>query len=264
LHQYGLYNEPYTIGDYRPCELMTLINTPLVQKNRYYYIGLLLPAMEDNTNEDCEIPFDERSLMLRIDTATGELNASKLHYPQLYKKAKGWGYLNKYSLEYDGENFVFSFNGLDSLYVTDNLETFKTYPARSKYIEIVNEGFPRDLSIPLQTTIVNNQARYGNLLYDKYRKVFYRFCHLKDEITTEADFSRNCRNNFIMCHAEFSIQVIDSEFNVIGETLFPRGKYAPMISFVNKDGLWISENNYEKEDMSEDWLVFRCFKINEL
>ncbi len=63
------------------------------------------------------------------------------------------------------------------------------------------------------------------------------------------------------CRKEFSIIVVNSDFEVIGETYFKAGIYAPTLFFVNEDGLYISENNTDNPESSEDKLVFRCFKL---
>ena len=63
---------------------------------------------------------------------------------------------------------------------------------------------------------------------------------------------------------EFSVIVFDKDFNIIGETKFPGNKYFYKMSFVGRDGLYISENNLANPEFDEDKLVFACFKLEDI
>lgn len=63
---------------------------------------------------------------------------------------------------------------------------------------------------------------------------------------------------YIFCRKEFSIMILDENFNVLGETLFPAGKYIPALFFVNEKGLFLSVNNTSNPQMTDDKLVFQC------
>ena len=58
---------------------------------------------------------------------------------------------------------------------------------------------------------------------------------------------------------EFSIIVLNADFEIIGETKFPGKKYFYKMSFVGREGLYISENNLENPQFDENKLVFTCF-----
>ena len=60
---------------------------------------------------------------------------------------------------------------------------------------------------------------------------------------------------------EFSVIVLNADFEIIGETRFPGKKYFYKMSFVGKEGLYISENNLENPQFDENKLVFTRFKI---
>ena len=55
--------------------------------------------------------------------------------------------------------------------------------------------------------------------------------------------------------------VLNADFEIIGETKFPGKKYFYKMSFVGKEGLYISENNLANPQFDENKLVFTCFKI---
>ena len=261
IHQYKYCTNTENADQYIGVELMSMYYNPLIVNNGKIYAALYLPASEYWSKDGHEIHFEQYPLNVEIDTATGSLKYSKLCFPKLRTEFDKIGYLNNYSRIFDGKNFVYSFCALDSLYVTNDMQKFTTYPAKSRCMEVKNEGYKPGLSPVESSKISNTQARYGNIIHDKYRNVYYRFCHMRDDKVRDGDFTKYMRTNYLICHGEFSVQIIDSTFHVVGETKFERGKYAPMLFFVNKEGLWLSENNDENPNVSDDWLIFRCLKL---
>lgn len=52
-------------------------------------------------------------------------------------------------------------------------------------------------------------AVYGNMIYDKYRNVYYRFAYPQCSVES-SDY------DYMYCRKEFSIIVVNSDFEVIG------------------------------------------------
>ena len=69
------------------------------------------------------------------------------------------------------------------------------------------------------------QPHYHHLMYDKYRKVFYRFALMPDD--NIKPFSNNP-------HQSFSIIILNKDYEIIGETKFPSNTYAHHLCFVGK------------------------------
>lgn len=229
----------------------TLVYKPLTIVDGKIY--LMQYPMPPNANKD---QLTHTSLTITIDTLTGEVTRLPLTYPALWEDGSGMGVNPHCSRIYDGKQFVYAFRMSDNILVTEDHIHSRTIPIRSRYIrQLQTEGFPKDLSFDDFVKRSDEQATYGNILYDKYRKVYYRFAY------PECEMDKNYFE-YIFCRKEFSVILIDEQFNVIGERLFPAGKYAPGLFFINKDGLYISENNIENSEASEDKLVFRCFSIN--
>lgn len=228
----------------------SLVYKPLIiLGNKVYLMQYPVPP---NANEKQLL---NTSLSLEIDTLTNETIKLPLTYPALWKEGKGMGLNPHCSRIYDGKQFVYAFRMNDNIITTTDHITSKTYPIKSKYISKLNtEGFSKNLSFKDFEKRVDEQAVYGNIIYDKYRNVYYRFAYPECKID-------KTYYEYIFCRKEFSIIIIDENFNIIGETLFPAKKYAPGLFFVNKDGLYISENNVENSNTSEDKLIFRCFSI---
>ncbi len=223
--------------------------TPMIINNGILY------GPQEPVYIDGKVDFRNSPLSITIDTATGEVNQTKWHFPKLHDANNKIGYNEQFSCIFDGNRFVYSFCALDSIYIATENGEMKSHVAKSKYMgEVYNSGFSPNAISENEFAITNTKARYGNIVYDKWNNVYYRFCHY-------AENKKEIPREYLLCHGAFSIIILDNDLNVIGETKFQAGKYAPMLFFVNKKGLWISENNYERTDMTDDNLVFKCLKL---
>lgn len=88
------------------------------------------------------------------------------------------------------------------------------------------------------------QPSFGRVLYDSYRKVYYRFAY--DGIN-ETDIDSDSNDRATIKHSR--IIVLDESFNKIGEHELPRFRYNLNMSFISKDGLNIKVKNRENEDV---------------
>ena len=257
------YNFMSYCSENRVCsgmDCLSLVYHPLVIINGKIFCPQDIPPTRwNNSPNGTNFEFDECPLSLTLDTATGVFAALPLGFPELFDKKDGHYYHNEgYSRIYDGERFVFSFFALSDIYVTQDFQNFTTYPATSKLIgEIANNGFNSSIDIQQGQEDYLTREEYGNILYDQYREVYYRFCYAKSKKKVNVQYYFETA----LSREDFSIQIINKDFQVVGETMFKAGKYAPKIFFVNDEGLWLSENNLEREDMNEDTLVFRCLKL---
>ena len=124
---------------------------------------------------------------------------------------------------------------------------------KSNYIDRV--VMPNDYNGTLKSMCEN--PNYGNLLYDKYRDVYYRVCYLK----TEIDNRENYMELWDFGRKIFSIIILDKNFNIIGETVFPEYTYNPNLMYIDEKGLYISENHYKNPNYDDDKLIFRLFRL---
>ena len=239
----------------------SLFDEPLVIKDGciYGFQRISYDRFKDSA-DGLNFKFSESPIAAIIDTATGEVRSSKLCYPVLYEKKKGYSNNEIVSRIYDGKRFIYSFCLMEELYVTEDHETVKMYPAKSRYMEVDKSGYSRNLTMAEGIVESNSKPKYDNIVYDRYRDVYYRFCRMKDTKTSPKGF---LDRGYYQCLSDFSILILNSDLEVVGETKFEAGVYAPKLFFVNKDGLWLSENNYQREDMTDDVLKFRCLKLVE-
>ena len=89
---------------------------------------------------------------------------------------------------------------------------------------------------------------YGNIMYDEYCKVYYRFVYPETELETGLNYRKILHNG----KKEFSIIIMDESFNIIGETKFPPFTYVPHICFINEEGLFLCTSHFMREDYSDD------------
>ena len=163
--------------------------------------------------------------------------------------------------EFDGKQFIYSFHFDESIYVT-NIETNeeKKTLASSKYISYLKTiRVSDDREATYKASL--ESSYYHNILFDKYRNVYYRFAIIGSEVSKnhEYTFFDIYTNGFIT----FSVIILDENFNIIGETLFPKYTYNPTIAFVHKNGLYISDSHLLNPSFDENVLSFKCFTLKE-
>lgn len=99
--------------------------------------------------------------------------------------------------------------------------------------------------------------KYGNLYYDNYRHVYYRLAYPGDELP----FKENYKDLYAYGRRKFSIIILDKDFNIIGETLFPEYIYNPTAMFICEDGVYISDSHFKNPAYDEDRLSFVRFEL---
>lgn len=176
-------------------------------------------------------------------------------YPKVYGKAneliKKWsvfGYLHApYTLSPDG-GIVTSFAASDSLYVyyPDTGERVAYFAGYLKPTNI-KPGNIKDRDS--ESIHFLTHYNYGGILYDNNENLYYRIIRLPKK-----DFDYDKLNEEV-ANKTCAIIILDSDFNVIGETILPEDTYYPMHSFANSDGLHIRTLSDD-----DDFLKFRVFK----
>ena len=178
-----------------------------------------------------------------------------LFYPSIIDKDvdnPAGGYEFSYDYNYKDRRLICSFQGYDSLMVSDDLKTVKWYDGRSRYLQSMRPSIPEASNGIRALVELKERAKYSHIMYD-YRFVEHTHELLPDESPYGYAKSR-----------EFSIIVFNNQFEIIGETKFPGNKYFYNMSFIGKDGLYISENNGKNPEFDENKLVFACFGLKDL
>jgi hypothetical protein len=116
---------------------------------------------------------------------------------------------------------------------------------------------PNDYNATLEELTGN--AKYGNVLYDKYRNVYCRIAYPK----SESDQGIRPWELIEFGRRLFPIIILDEDFNVVGETKRPDYTYNSRVWFVCEDGLYLSASHFMNPEYSDDWLVFHRFDLVE-
>ena len=228
----------------------TAIYTPITIQNNNIYI---VPG--------CNRFGEKNPVAASIDLKNKEVNHLPFEYPKFPgadNKNKRAGIEEHMSRCFDGEKFIYSFYFDENIYITDvNHKKINKIIAKSKYIDKVKyiDDYGRT-SIEQGCEIPN----YGNLIYDKYRNVYYRIAY--PETTLEKGIKGYELREY--GRKNFSIIILDKKFNVIGETLFPDYTYNSRLIFVREDGVYISNSHYLNPNFNDDTLGFNRFSLNEV
>ena len=192
-----------------------------------------------------------------IDLNTGNVQELPFEYPRFSgadNKKKNAGVELYFSRCFNGDKFIYSFFYEEDIFITSiDHNIVERVNVKSNYIDRV--VMPNDYNETLKSMCEN--PNYGNLLYDKYRDVYYRVCYLK----TEIDNRENYMELWDFGRKIFSIIILDKNFNIIGETVFPEYTYNPNLMYIDEKGLYISENHYKNPNYDDDKLIFRLFRL---
>lgn len=211
-----------------------------------------------------ELMMEKSRTALFIDTINSVIKLLPMKFPPLITfKDRGTsaGFGAEYSRCFDGKNFIYSFFCSETLYkASPEHNQIEAIPVKSQYIDKIEV-------LRIKSTDANEVVRamcehpsYGNIVYDKYRKVYYRFAYPKS--TLEADFDPF--NIYSSGRKHFSIMVLDEGMNIVGETLFPEYVYNSNLYFILEDGLYLSTSHIKNPEYSDDLLTFQRIDLVDL
>ena len=189
---------------------MSYTYRPAIIKDSILYFSQSLLKYPRKKDEWDKIP-----IFAYADLHKKKLGWTELRYPSIFNKDEidYILYDPEISYTYTGKEVVVSLGQYDSIFVSSNFKHKKAYNAKSHYLPHVRP-VSQNLQIDLFKTIHDRglQPHYHHLMYDKYRKVFYRFALMPDD--NIKPFSNNP-------HQSFSIIILNKDYEIIGETKFP-------------------------------------------
>ena len=232
--------------------------TPLVIVKDTFYITQVPPPWEEP---------NAWPVSCYVDTLNKSVKKLPFNFPQFLTKEErnlrtmGIGIEFSYSHCFDGTNFIYSFDIEESIRVTPpDHKDMKQFPVKSKYIKkVVSPREPRPDDMFLGAKRLCEAPFYGYLIYDPYRSVYYRIAYPETEM--EEEEGRTYIDIWRTGRKRFSIIILDKDFNIIGETLFPDYKYYSKKLFVEKEGLYIQSNHFKSPDYNDNKLEFTCFEL---
>lgn len=202
---------------------------------------------------------EDSPVALLLDTVKNELEELPLRFPPIMdsERIRGntLGIETNYSSFYDGSRFVYSFFFDESIYVVSlEGELKQKIKVKSKHLDklCVLDKFPNDFVKALCEI-----PCYGNLVYDKYRDVYYRFVYPKTELNSH----ENYMDIWQLGRTKFSIIILNKDFEILGETLFPENTYASNHFLIREDGLYLSTSFIKNPHFSDDELRFQRIEL---
>ena len=247
------YNFQTPESQFTSLHLGSYYNTPSFVKDSCLFlkIGIPKPNMK---RED----WPQTHMFASLDLRTGEVKWIPIFYPPIFKEEYeniDGGYGFSYDYNYKENRLVCGFFGYDSLMVTDDLKHIRWYNAKSKYLKSMKPKLGNAMAGINSIIEFCEAPMYWHIMYDKYRNVYYRFAEMPYKLAPNESPYDEPKGK------EFSVIVLNADFEIIGETKFPGKKYFYKMSFVGREGLYISENNLENPQFDENKLVFTIFKI---
>lgn len=207
---------------------------PIIYRDKKIYImfGSTGLASEDHT---------KRNTVLVIDP---KQNSTELIFPRPKSYNQGnWGAHCMMDFPYvsynkDKDIFIYSFPVDSLLFATNHAGTVNEYSASSELFKDVkpmsnnrmsNQDFDESVIYDYTT------SHYYKIIYDPYRKYYYRF-------TLLGNTKNQIMDPKIVYDQQESVIILDQNFQKIGESTLPRGKYDHRNFFISKDGLCLLQN----------------------
>lgn len=188
-------------------------------------------------------------LELEIDPGNNSLRLLPMTYPKDYIDHGLKPF--EASREYVNGKFVYSFASDHHIYITADHRSIVRKPAKSDFIG----GFPaltKDMNPFSYRRYLEQNSFYRSIVYDRYRKVYYRFCDLASNLMNIEGYRQHQ-----------SIIILDSDFNKIGEVRLPDRKFNTTNYFVGPDGLYLSNNTPYNSNFDKGKLSFTLLRLEE-
>ncbi|WP_026953190.1 DUF4221 family protein [Algoriphagus mannitolivorans] len=190
-----------------------------------------------------------------IDLETGETQYFNHFYPQDYL-ATGLKNVD-FSRAQGKDKVVYSLFGDHRLYYASSYDsTLKSVDAASEFLDQTMPNFKPDAVSEEYQNYAFASSRYGSILYDSYRDVYYRFAFpsLPDASIADIRSQGNALGSFV-------VMVLDSDLKVITEKKFEPGKYHPDNVFIGKKGLYLSLQHPKNPENQEDLMQFELLEL---
>ena len=219
-------NRPYVMPDARTNHPLQLIN------NRLYIIGNLF---------DLNVPDQSKIKNVFTFDLNTHLIKRFLPRPVLYNSGTFGGLQYELSGTYDAsmEKLTYSFAADPYVYQTDLTGKIKskTYLG-SKYFKAIAafsaKRYKNDnVDIPKLELQDHVTPRFGQIIFDPYKQLYYRFTLLP---MTLADYRDPKKRDY----QQESVIIADTNFRKVGEIILPKQKYKTNMFFVTSEGLFIA------------------------
>lgn len=179
---------------------------------------------------------------------------SKSIYSEEYSNIWPIHYLVGYSAHLEQKNeMIFSLPAANEIIRYKPNGESLLVDAKSKYVEKINAMKTREYTGQSRDQHYYRNASYHLIHYDNFRDLFYRFVELPNEKAIEEDHPS-------MASKIPSIVLLNSKFEKVGETRLEAQHFFSDMSFVDEDGLYLSQPLLDNGLLNEEVLRFVLFK----
>lgn len=230
---------------YLPGIMASTVNPWIYLKGKLFGTGFSLGEMDDETDQN-------RPVAIEYDLSS-KMPGYFVSYPNIYQDANwgGYNYRVPYSAFDDSSNLVISFPADHYIYkVNVQSKKVRKYFCGSKHIDVIS-SLNRKKKFRdkwFMSEYFGSNPSYSSIIYDKYRRVYYRIADLPIN-----DYKEGVEKKSVK---PFSIIVLNSKMEWMGETLIPQLSHSRLAFYVSKEGL-----NLRKYDKDEDRLIFSVFRL---
>lgn len=192
------------------------------------------------------------TLSVNLQSRQEELLGKNIPYEKDELKKKAFGY----SITRTHSNYVLSFMGSDSIFVSSGLHHFTSLACRSSHVlgklaEFTNPDIQKSLEQKIKS------CYYTSVAWDPYRKVIYRFYLVgRKEVPASANVLELSRYP-----AQLGVMVIDEQMHVIADQVLKKDTYFPGNYFIAPDGLYLSVNHPSNPNMDMSKLTFEKIRL---
>ena len=183
-----------------------------------------------------------------------------ISYPSSYSLYDHWwgGLGNKLTqcANNKGE-IVYSFAMCDSLYFWDGKTMRSYWVERSKYlIDFPPKLFDNNQAMSSRYVIEyqRKSPRYTGIKYDKKRNLYYRIIAHRQELKNKEG------NNNLNYDRSWSVQIIDTNLNVVDELYFEAEKYNYNDFLITNEGFCVSRHNTNSDSLIQ-WDFYKVIKL---
>ncbi len=189
------------------------------------------------------------------DLRRGTASLANTTWPKAYE-GQFWDEFYLFCWTFDDKNrIIYSWEAEHDLLVREG-DDLRRVPARSDRFTSDVEYDPSLKSVAGKDVNFIEQNHYSMVLYDRYRKCYYRFAVVGTPSQLPSGEVKMAYDS------PFVVITLDEKFNKIAEDYFPPGRYLYKDSFVSREGLCISDHNLRNYDnVSEDEMSFSVFEL---
>ena len=196
-------------------------------------------------------------LGISLNIESEQISYNLFQVPEEYYNQVYGAFFSYFSVtKNDNGQFVYGFPFDSEIIVTDYDNPHTKHYAGSKFFDFIPE-WENPISGKSEPFYVESNS-YRELVYDKWRNVYYRFAYQGVNYISTSGEQRDWNDK------KPSIVILDRQFENVGEPVLATGTYFTRNFFVGKEGLYISNNHRKNKNLSKDHLSFTLFKLQQL